>query len=478
MNQKRMPIIEALENHKKKNPLSFHVPGHKNGLISPVGMDKIFQYDVTELTGLDDLHSPTDAIAEAQKLLSDHYNSEKSYFLVNGSTVGNLAMILAICEENDVVFVQRNCHKSILNGLMLAKVQPVFLEPEWDPVSLTPTGISLQTLQQAFRDYPNCKACIFTYPTYYGMTYELKLLNEEVHNHGAYVLVDEAHGSHFTFTHTFPKSSIELGADITVQSAHKMLPAMTMGSYLHVNHNSVPYKRIEYFLSILQSSSPSYLIMASLDFARSYLATYQSDDLIYTLNEMEKFKQSLVEMNTRIKLVESNDPLKILIRYEELTGYELLEKFEEQGVYCELADPYQVLLILPLLKKGAEHSYIQASQKINNALKTVTPKELKYIQPFYIDTDKKISTLSLTYREIENKDYKWVNLDEAIGQIAAKMITPYPPGIPLYVEGEEITGGSIEYLKQLFNLGAKFQGEHLLHEKKMAVLNKIGGNIK
>ncbi|MBM7588163.1 arginine/lysine/ornithine decarboxylase [Bacillus pakistanensis] len=471
MNQKRMPIIEALENYKKKKPLSFHVPGHKNGLISPMGFDKLFQYDVTELTGLDDLHSPTEAIAEAQELLSDHYNSEKSYFLVNGSTVGNLAMILAICEEDDVVFVQRNCHKSILNGLMLAKVQPIFLEPEWDPISLTPIGISLQTLQQAFREFPNCKSCIFTYPTYYGMTYELKLLIEEVHNHGGLVLVDEAHGPHFTFTEVFPKSSIDLGADITVQSAHKMLPSMTMGSYLHVNNKSISYKRIEYFLSILQSSSPSYLIMASLDFARAYLATYQSDDLTYTLNETEKFKQTLVDMNGRIKLVESHDPLKILLRYEEMVGYELLEKLEEQGVYCELADPYQVLMILPLLKNGAEHSYIEASQKINAALEKVTSKELKYIRPFYKDKGKKISTLSLTYREVKARDYKWIDLDKAIGQVSAKMITPYPPGIPLFIEGEEITRDSIEYLKLLLKLGAKFQGEHLFHEKKIAVLN-------
>ncbi|HFV2809244.1 TPA: lysine decarboxylase, partial [Streptococcus agalactiae] len=178
MNQNRIPLYEALIEFKERRPLSFHVPGHKNGLNFPQGaveeFKDILSIDVTELSGLDDLHSPFECIDEAQQLLADVYEVEKSYFLINGSTVGNLAMILSCCREHDIVLVQRNCHKSIINGLKLAGANPIFLDPWIDEAYNVPVGIHDEIIKEAIEKYPNAKALILTHPNYYGMGMDLE----------------------------------------------------------------------------------------------------------------------------------------------------------------------------------------------------------------------------------------------------------------------------------------------------------------
>ena len=201
-------------------------------------------------------------------------------------------MILSVCSEGDTVLVQRNCHKSILNGLMLANIMPVFISPEMDMNLSTPAGIDKHTVRQAFERYPNAKACIFTYPDYYGGTFDLKSIIEIAHQHDSLVLIDEAHGPHFKLGDPFPLSALNLGADMVVHSAHKILPAMTMGSFLHINSKNVPKAKVEFYLSVLQSSSPSYPIMASLDIARSYLAGFTKEDIAYTWEVRNVFWRS------------------------------------------------------------------------------------------------------------------------------------------------------------------------------------------
>ena len=177
MNQNRMPLYEALIEFKERGPLSFHVPGHKNGLNFPQEAIREFKgilsIDVTELAGLDDLHSPFECIDEAQQLLAEVYNTKRSYFLINGSTVGNLAMILSCCGEHDIVLVQRNCHKSIINGLKLAGANPI-LDPWIDEAYNVPVGVRNEIIKNAIGKYPNAKALILTHPNYYGMGMDLE----------------------------------------------------------------------------------------------------------------------------------------------------------------------------------------------------------------------------------------------------------------------------------------------------------------
>ncbi|RIW29891.1 aminotransferase class I/II-fold pyridoxal phosphate-dependent enzyme [Bacillus salacetis] len=462
-NQSRMPLVEALQNHINKDTISFHVPGHKNGQLSEGQAVNLLKYDVTELTGLDDLHAPSEAIMEAQGLLAAHYQTKKSYFLVNGSTVGNLAMILGSSENGDIVFVQRNCHKSILNGLKLANVRPVFLHPEMDARTSTAAGISRETFAEALEKYPGVKTVILTYPTYYGMVYELQSIIETAHVHGVKVLIDEAHGAHFSRGRFFPSSSLTWGADAVVHSAHKTLPAMTMGSFLHIQNDNIDVLKVEHYLGMLQSSSPSYPIMGSLDSARHYLASYSSEDADFFSRERERFITSLRE--TGFEVIEADDPLKLLVRFQGLSGFQLQEQLEERGIYAELADPYQVLFILPLLKKGSPFPFERAAEK----LKGISPAKGTGSYASF-KKKKKITALNVSYKEIDKRMKKWISIEEAAGETAGEVLIPYPPGIPLFYPGEEITEEAIVELKWWMDHGAKFQGGHLLNEGKICVI--------
>ncbi|MBL5768904.1 aminotransferase class I/II-fold pyridoxal phosphate-dependent enzyme [Heyndrickxia sporothermodurans] len=463
MNQNRIPIYEALEKFLKNDPISFHVPGHKNGMLLKneyPDLSRFLTYDVTELSGLDDLHSPDGPILEAQKLLSDYYGTRRSYFLVNGSTVGNLIMILSAFNAGDKVLVQRNCHKSIMNALVLAKVIPIFIEPRIDENMFVPEGVRKSIIKAAYNQYADVKGLVVTHPNYYGMTSYLEDIINIVHQHKGVVLVDEAHGPHFHLGEPFPKSAIDLGADMVVHSAHKMLPAMTMGSYLHINSNAISISKVEYYYSVLQSSSPSYPIMATLDIARHFIANFNEEDINYTLSQRNSFVTSLCKLEG-VEVVNRNmkqDPLKLIVRYKGYSGYMLQRMLEEENIYIEMADPYQVVFILPLLKKNMVYSYSDALIKIKRVFEKYKPKS-NSLKGIVVESDDKISSLSLLYEEMEDRSIEWVPFRYAENRIAAKMIIPYPPGIPTILPGEVITEEKIRLIKKYIEMHAKFQGE-------------------
>ncbi|MFK9094987.1 aminotransferase class I/II-fold pyridoxal phosphate-dependent enzyme [Bacillus salipaludis] len=461
--QLRKPLYEALTEHVNRNPISFHVPGHKYGWIDQSDENHFFKQllkiDATELSGLDDLHSPEGAILEAETLLTELYHTTKSFFLVNGSTVGNLAMIMAVCTEGSPVLVQRNCHKSVLNALRLAKARPVFLEPELNQDWKIAAGVSVETVKQAINLYPDTKAIILTYPNYYGMTYNLQEIIDLCHLHQIPVLVDEAHGPHLIIGGPFPASAVQLGADMVVQSAHKTLPAMTMGSFLHINSDRVNMEKVKEYLEIFQSSSPSYPIMASLDLSRHYLDTYEQRDLSFLLTEIKHFKEELAKIPT-IQVLEfpnnQGDFLKITIQSRcKLNGFELQKRLELSGVYTELADPYNVLFILPLVKERQCYPLKEAAAKIKKALEGL---------PFYrMDEEfpmegNKISELAIPFEEMTALAVEEIPIGGSSGSICAETIIPYPPGVPLLVRGERITVEKLSRLNRLLQSGARFQG--------------------
>jgi arginine/lysine/ornithine decarboxylase len=463
-NQMQTPLYEALRKHVNNNPVSFHVPGHKYGLMTPYKQDEIFsgilKIDATELTGLDDLHSPEGPIKEAEELLTELYGSKKSFFLVNGSTVGNLAMIMAACPEDSNVLVQRNCHKSVLNALRLAKVRPIFIEPEVNQDWKVAGGVRTEIVQQAINQYPNVKAIILTYPNYYGMVYDLKGIIDLAHLQHIPVLVDEAHGPHFIIDGPFPSSALQLGADMVVHSAHKTLPAMTMGSFMHVNSNLVNLEVVKEYLSIFQSSSPSYPIMASLDIARHYLAGYGDEDVRCLLSEISSFRDGLAKIET-IKVLtypdNLGDSLKITVQSRcGLSGFELQKRLETYGIYTELADPYNILFIFPLLKKGQVFPLPGSLKKITMAFYGL---KAAYIKEEFPSGGERISELAISYKEMENLRIMEAPIDRSSGLICAETIIPYPPGIPLFMKGERITDGRLTQLKRLLQSGARFQGD-------------------
>lgn len=467
MNQSKTPLFDALFQHKSRKPISYHVPGHKGGLVftekGRPEYQSILSLDATELNGLDDLHAPEGAIFEAQRLLADLYQVQESYFLVNGSTVGNLAMILAVCRAGDTVLVQRNCHKSILHGLMLANVKPVFLSPmlnsEWGVAG----GIDSSLIAAALAQYPETKAIILTYPNYYGLGNDIEEITEKAHQKGIPVLIDEAHGAHFILGSPFLPSSLASGADIVVQSAHKTLPAMTMGSFLHVNSDLIDSDKLRFYLQMLQSSSPSYPIMASLDLARSYLASFNDKDKKELDENISEFRQQLGRLpgiqvlRAAVQLV---DPLKITIRAKEgASGFQLQKAFEERGIYTELADPRNVLLVLPLLKADVEYPFSETIQKISEAAIELGSSPLlpDKGEDIYME-ESVIAGLQLSYKDMEGKPKQLVPLKDSSGRIAAETITPYPPGVPLIMAGELMDEKRITQLEVLRAKGTRFHG--------------------
>lgn len=471
--KKRKPLVEALEYFIKKEPVSLHVPGHKNGLISglPQSIRQALTYDVTELTGLDDFHHPEEAIAGAEKLLAEAYNSDRSFFLVNGSTVGNLAMIYAVCNEGDTIIVQRNAHKSIFHAIELVRASAVFVAPDWDEHTSTPGSVSTSTLMEALQQFPEAKAVVLTYPTYYGVT--SKQLEEQIlycHQKQIPVLIDEAHGAHFIASKNLPKSALELGADVVVQSAHKTLPAMTMASFLHVKSELVSVDRVNQYLRMLQSSSPSYLLMASLDDARHYAANYLESDYHLLEEKRTNFIEALKRVPS-LQIVEADDPLKLLLRVNQYSGFELKEALEKEGVFVELADTEQALLVLPLLKQGTIYPFTNITVKIKEAVKKLKLQPKTKIKQSTIQLDlEKVTTLEMSIKDVQTAETEWISFTKAIGRIAAEMIIPYPPGIPLFLKGEKITVAKLAYLAELQSFGADFQGNHQLSENRICVI--------
>lgn len=471
------PIVDALNKFVSNKPYSLHVPGHKNGALStlPHAIRQALRYDLTELTGLDDFHHSEEAIKQAEQLLSETYQTDKSFFLVNGSTVGNLASIYALCQRNDEVLVQRNAHKSIFHALELVGAKPIYLTPVWNDDTKTPAHITTNTLREALSAYPNVKAVILTHPTYYGViSNQLQEQIELCHEKNIPVLIDEAHGAHFMASSHFPQSAIQLGADVVVQSAHKTLPAMTMASFLHVKSNLVDLNKINAYLRKLQSSSPSYLLLASLDDARNYVQNYSQSDVNYLLEKRSLWLESLRTIKL-LEVMEVDDSLKICLRVKGYSGYQFKHALEKYKVYVELADMYQVLLILPLLKRGQFYPFAELRKEIKKAVEYLIKNEKAQELP-ETTTDFSIQPYSMsqfTFEQLQRMDKEWIPYTRAIGKISAGSIIPYPPGIPLILPGEKITVPKLSQLEEFLTLGAAFQGEHRLEEKLIYVVKSM-----
>lgn len=467
------PIVRALQSFVAKNPQSLHVPGHKHGLLStlPKEIKDALSYDVTELTGLDDFHHPEEAILEAERLLTKTYNTDRSFFLVNGSTVGNLAMIYATCRRNEKIIVQRNAHKSIFHALELVGAKAIFVAPEWDDKTQTAGAVSTDSLKEALALHQDAKAVVLTYPTYYGVASDqLKEQVELCHTLNIPVLVDEAHGAHFIANEVFPKSALQYGADIVVQSAHKTLPAMTMASFIHIKTQLIDVDKVNHYLRMLQSSSPSYLLLASLDDARSYIQGYLESDGHYFIEKRDHWINALKSLHS-LEVIEVDDPLKLLLRVPGYTGFQLKDALEQKSIFVELADAHQVLLVLPLLKQGQNYPFAEVRIRIKEAI--ISLKNENGIAPPLVKPSREIASITIpefSYDELEQKENEWIPYMRAIGRISANMIIPYPPGIPLFLPGEKITVAKLSQLEELLAIGVAFQGKHRLNEKLIYVI--------
>ncbi|MGX4764286.1 aminotransferase class I/II-fold pyridoxal phosphate-dependent enzyme [Bacillus mojavensis] len=469
------PLYHALIQHARRNSHSFHVPGHHNGDVffdeAKTIYNPLLTIDLTELSGLDDLHHPSGVIKEAQDLVSQLYGAAESFFLVNGTTVGNLAMILSVCDPGDTILIQRNCHKSVFHAVDLAGAEPVYLAPDIDEFMHVPTHVPLDTIKEALKAYPDAKGLVLTNPTYYGHSADLTEIISEAHQYGIPVLVDEAHGAHFVLGEPFPASALQMGADIVVQSAHKTLPAMTMGSYLHLNSNRIERNRVADYLNRLQSSSPSYPIMASLDLARAYvqhmIEEHKLSDVLQHIQSIKQTFDSLANAETVEPANQrlSTDPLKLTIRSKcGHSGFTLQKILERVNIFTELADENQVLLVLPL--GGKRRIDAETIKNIDHEIEKTPSDQINVLAEWIAQP---ITVLPYQKKVLNTLQKEYVNFNEAAGRLNAEDVIPYPPGIPMIMAGERITRESVQKLSRLISMKTHVQGNMKINEKQLLV---------
>ncbi|MBH5320747.1 aminotransferase class I/II-fold pyridoxal phosphate-dependent enzyme [Paenibacillus sp. GSMTC-2017] len=482
-----------LVSHATTKPASFHVPGHHNSeslhLLEKVSeqtkeitdrFKPIMEIDLTEISATDDLHHPEGAIKDAQSLAAKCFGAEDTYFLVGGSTSGNLALLLTICTPGDTIIVQRNVHKSVINGLKLAGATAVFLTPQFDKTTGLATIPSLDQVETALMQYPKATAVFLTNPNYYGISIKLDAYADSVHRSGIPLIVDEAHGAHYGFHSKLPQSALAAGADAVVQSTHKTLPALTMGAMLHVQGDLIDRGSLVQSLSMIQSSSPSFPIMASLDIARAMVQTLGSElfqpvlDAVNSFNRWVNNEQLIVRtVNWDEELEAENirqlDPLRVLL-YDQtghLSGYELLKELEQHGCWAEMADLRYVVLVM-----GIHMTEVEIG-KLRVAITSIHSKYNKSgaIIVMGTGTEKSSSTeiilkdssgigvpVSFARDHIVKREIASMQLRQCEGLQSAEMIVPYPPGIPLVYVGERLTVDTISQIESLATAGAKFQG--------------------
>lgn len=483
--KEQAPLVAALLEYKKRKDVSFHVPGHKDGqayteiddLSNLLGA--MLQIDVTEIEGTDNLHQPEGVILEAQQRAARYFGAEETYFLVGGSTAGNQALILSACTSpDDIILVQRNVHKSVIHGLMLAHTQAVFLTPEIDERSGLATIPSINTIANALERYPKAKGVLLTQPNYYGMvSSSLTEIVNLCHSYDIPVFVDEAHGSHFGLHHDFPDCALRASVDGVVQSTHKMLSAMTMGSMLHVQGNYINRKLLAQRLTMIQSSSPSYPIMASLDLTRFMLE--QSGDYIFEegllaaqviadgIKKIKRFGVLSPEIAMEASGAEAaysaydkQDPFKVVI-FDALgvwNGYELLEKLHGMGCIAEMCNERYVVLALG---QGTTREHASRLLSVLEELSThdIDREPAQFFTWNNWSMDEYISEpIFFGLAPILDEDTEVINVEQSIGRRSAEMITPYPPGIPLLYPQEVITDEVARRIMQLRELNVQSAG--------------------
>lgn len=451
-------ILDKLLEIQEKNAYPLHMPGHKRNLeFIPYDLRTM---DITETGEVDNLHDPKDIIANSQKAMAELLGADDSFYLVNGGSSGTIAAILGCCNPGDRVLVASNCHKSVYNALVLSGVKPVYITPQITEESLC-GGISIRDMFRAFDDY-DFKAMIITSPTYEGFTCNIKTIADIVHKHNSILIVDECHGAHFVFSDDFPHSALSDGADIVINSWHKTLPCLNQAAVLSIKSDRIDKRRIQEAVSMMNTTSPSYPILASMDYARELLTT---DKNLFTkyLEVLTDARHELAHCKV-LKLV--NDSIKgendifdldiskftIMVRTE-MTGKELADiLLDKYNIQVEMAGPHHIIAMTSVADdpRGIK-KFVKAIQDIDKKV------ERKFIDKLPLTT-KPVQKPVMLPRDVYFAEKETVSLDNAVGKIPAGIIMPYPPGIPLVALGEEFTAEHLEKIRILQSLNVNIIG--------------------
>lgn len=433
----------------------FHMPGHKRQAVTPYLTDPWME-DITEITGFDNLHHAEGILKEAQEYGAKIFGSKKMYFLVNGSTAGILAAVSACTRPGGKILMARNCHKAVYHAAYLRGLETVYLYPSWDQELGLNGGISPKDVEAALEKHRDTQAVLITSPTYDGILSDVKGIAQAAHRYGVPLIVDEAHGAHLPFHDFFPESALYLGSDLVIQSLHKTLPSLTQTAVLHRQSDLVEEERLERFLGIYQTSSPSYVLMASITACLRWLEEKGRERFEGYVSRLKRCRKELKQMKN-LYLPDREicgqggiydlDPSKILISG---TGMEaegpVLHRIlrEKYGLELEMEAPGYVLALTSVMdtEEGFER-LIRALKEIDSQMEQKNggpegstgkkrPVFLAYPEKFR--PRQILSIARAMERETEEKDLK-----RSVGFISGEFAYLYPPGIPVLVPGEEIT---------------------------------------
>ncbi|HRX59508.1 MAG TPA: aminotransferase class V-fold PLP-dependent enzyme [Eubacteriales bacterium] len=450
-------LQEALGAYARADCARFHMPGHKGRGMAGFWRDELIKWDVTELSGTDNLHAPDGPIRCAEREMAKAYGAKASFYVVNGSTNAVQAMIFAL-SDTDKLLLSRDCHRSAALGAALRGVETAFIRPPFDAQSGLPGMITPEQLEHELLR-TQATAVLITSPNVYGFCADVKQLAEAAHRHGALLLVDGAHGAHFPFSDALPRG---LGgfADLFAHSQHKTMDALTQAASLHLGECRIGEERVRRALAMTETTSPSYLLMASLNWSvymagrRDWSAQAARIEALVPL--IEQIQGLEVPKTPQGCGVAQRDQTRLVIDVSGrgLTGCEAQEALEKAGVYIEMSDTRRLVLITtpdddPLWYDRLLGALAALPQK--EALRRETTDESVWNEP---------ARQKRTLRQAAFADCETVPLESAAGRTAAEAVGVYPPGVALVLPGEAFSQRAVEYLLNRKRTGSALFGVH------------------
>ena len=463
----KMPLIEAMLKYKQENIYPFHTPGHKGGrgmeegLRSELGESVVM--DVSLMSELDDIHEPETYIKEAQALAAQAYGSDACFWAVNGTSQAIHAMRMTALKPGEKVLLPRNAHRSVAGGLILGGIEAVFMQPDYCEEFGINFQVQPQAVQAALEGDASIKAVLLTSPNYYGVAADVESIAKICHERKVVLLVDEAHGPHLGFSDLLPKSALQCGADACAQSTHKILGAMTQCSMLHVQGQRLSVERAADVMSLLTTTSPNYLLMASLDAARAQVQERGKEMAEAAVMAAQRLR-AVCSKYAGLKLLSEADcgglkldVTKVTVNFAEwgYTGIEAGELLRQAGIAVELVAAQNVLFLVTYADVTGD--YEEALAKIDNVLKNMEAcKGHKACAPKAQSVP--VTKVALPLREVFYGDKEAIALEESAGKICGEQVSFYPPGIPVLLPGEVITEEIITYCKMMKGLGLPVSG--------------------
>lgn len=480
-------LLEELKKYSDTDYYPLHMPGHKRNFRL---MENPYAIDITEIHGFDNLFHAEDLLLEAQKRASRLYESDETFYLVNGSTCGILAAVSASVTRGGQILMARNCHKAAYHAVLLNGLNVSYLYPSVDMKLGMFGAIEPEEVRQVLAKTRNpVQAVLITSPTYDGVVSDITAIAEIVHGAGAVLIVDEAHGAHFAMDPYFPQSALSLGADIVINSLHKTMPSLTQTALLHVKGERADREKLKKYLSIYQSSSPSYVLMAGMDACVSLMLEQKKELFGVFVQRLKRLRDSLQQMKhlCLVTGTEANlnawtyDGSKVIISTENcrLNGPELGRMLREKyHMEPEMEAEQYVTAIMTVADSQEgfdrlEQALLEIDQSLSSDQSWMIHKKEEYASECWTRNEE-----VMTIEQAENAHRKRVHLQESTDKISGEFVYLYPPGIPILVPGERIGEGMPEQINYYRSIGLNVQGmqdytgEYIVTVDEMSVEDK------